>query len=114
MKDGFIKIAAVTPNLKVADVAYNTAEIVKLFHQASDAGAKLIVFPKLCLTGCSLGDLIMQSALLQAAADGIQMIAKETKGSDSVVVVGFPDPVSGQPVTAFIQNGTVLATVAKP
>ena len=51
MRDGFIKIAAATPDLHVADCAYNTSEIVKLAKEAAAKGAKLITFPELCLTG---------------------------------------------------------------
>ena len=57
MRDGFIKIAAATPDLHVADCAYNAAEIVKLAKEAAAKGAKLITFPELCLTGYTCGDL---------------------------------------------------------
>ena len=55
MRDGFIKIAAATPDLHVADCAYNTSEIVKLAKEAAAKGAKLITFPELCLTGYTCG-----------------------------------------------------------
>ena len=59
MQDGFVKIAAATPALRVADCAYNASEIVRLAEQAADKGARLIVFPELCLTGYTCGDLFL-------------------------------------------------------
>ena len=69
MRDGFIKIAAATPDLHVADCAYNTSEIVKLAKEAAAKGAKLITFPELCLTGYTCGDLFLQETLLEGALD---------------------------------------------
>ena len=65
MRDGFIKIAAATPDLHAADCAYNTSEIVKLAKEAAAKGAKLITFPELCLTGYTCGDLFLQETLLE-------------------------------------------------
>lgn len=67
MRDGFIKIAAATPDLHAADCAYNTSEIVKLAKEAAAKGAKLITFPELCLTGYTCGDLFLQETLLEGA-----------------------------------------------
>lgn len=114
MKDGFIKIASVTPNVKVADVTYNTGEIVRLYKKAAGDGAKIIVFPKLCITGATLGDLSTQSALLKAANAGLQTILDATRGQDAILFVSLPDANSGQPVTAVLQNGVKLATISKP
>ena len=61
MRDGFIKIAAATPDLHAADCAYNTSEIVKLAKEAAAKGAKLITFPELCLTGYTCSDLFLQA-----------------------------------------------------
>ena len=62
---GFVKTAAVTPKVKVADVAHNAAEIEKLMKEASKAGAGIIVFPELCITGYTCGDLFLQGLLLR-------------------------------------------------
>ncbi len=114
MRDGFIKIASVTPSVKVADVAYNTGEIIKLYKEACAAGAKIIVFPKLAVTGSTCGDLFLQEALLAAAGSGLQQILRNTQGQDAIAFVGLPDAKTGKPVTAVLQNGRVLATVADP
>ena len=67
MRQGFIKVAAVTPNVRVADVEYNTQEICKKIDETVANGAKIVVFPELCVTGYTCGDLFAQSALLKAA-----------------------------------------------
>ena len=69
MRDGFIKIAAATPDLHVADCEYNAAEIIRQAKQAASKGAKLITFPELCLTGYTCGDLFLQETLLAGARD---------------------------------------------
>ena len=68
MKQGFIKVAAVTPKIKVADPAYNAEVICKRLEEAYTSGAKIIVFPELCLTGYTCGDLFLQQLLLEAAS----------------------------------------------
>ena len=73
MRDGFIKIAAATPDLHVADCAYNTSEIVKLAKEAAAKGAKLITFPELCLTGYTCGDLFLQETLLEGAMQALSL-----------------------------------------
>ena len=67
MKNGFIKVCAATPDLKVANTAYNVNECVKLAEAANEEGAKLIVFPKLTITGASCGDLFYSEKLISEA-----------------------------------------------
>ena len=67
MKDGFIKVAAVTPKIKVADPAYNAEVICERLDEAWKAGARIIVFPEMCLTGYTCGDLFLQRVLLEEA-----------------------------------------------
>ena len=64
MKQGFIKVAAATPDIRVADTAFNTEEIIKKMKEAAGNGAKIIVFPELCITGYTCGDLFTQDILL--------------------------------------------------
>ena len=90
MQDGFVKIAAATPDLHVADCTYNASEIVKLAKQAADRGAKLIVFPELCLTGYTCGDLFLQQTLLDGALSALETVRRETAGLNAAVVVGLP------------------------
>ena len=90
MQDGFVKIAAATPDLRVADCTYNASEIVSLAKQAADRGAKLIVFPELCLTGYTCGDLFLQQTLLDGALSALETVRRETAGLNAAVVVGLP------------------------
>ncbi len=69
MKDGFIKAAAATPNIRVADVAYNTKKICEAIETAAAEHAKIIVFPELCVTGYTCGDLFAQDILLEKAKE---------------------------------------------
>ncbi|MEE0027208.1 MAG: nitrilase-related carbon-nitrogen hydrolase, partial [Atopobiaceae bacterium] len=66
MQDGFVKVAACAPRIRVADVAHNTAACVAAIRAAADAGAKVVVLPELCITGATCGDLFWQAELLVA------------------------------------------------
>ena len=71
MKDGFVKAAAATPDIRVADVAYNTENICKMIDETVANGAKVIVFPELCVTGYTCSDLFMQDILLKEAKEAL-------------------------------------------
>lgn len=90
MKDGFVKVACATPDIKVADVYHNAGEIIKLILSAAKNGAKLIVFPELCITSYTCGDLFLQDTLLENAKKALGEIARETSQADIVSVVGLP------------------------
>ena len=90
MPEGFVKIAAATPALRVADCAYNASEIVRLAEQAADKGARLIVFPELCLTGYTCGDLFLQQTLLDGALEALRTVRDATVALNAAVVVGLP------------------------
>ena len=65
MKDGFVKVAAGTPKIRVADCAHNGEQIITLMRQAVDRGVKVLTLPELCLTGYTCGDLFLQDTLLR-------------------------------------------------
>ncbi|MBQ8637244.1 MAG: NAD(+) synthase [Clostridia bacterium] len=113
MKDGFIKVCAATPDIKVADCAYNTANILRLITDATNLGTKLIVLPELCITGSSAGDLFFQKNLIDSAKQSVLDIAKET--GDIVSVVGFPFQYGSKlyNTAAVLYNGEVIALVPK-
>ena len=67
MRYGFIKAAAATPEIRVADCSYNAGQTVKLMREASEKGVKLLVFPELCITGYTCSDLFLQRRLLDGA-----------------------------------------------
>ena len=115
MKHGFIKAAAMTPKIRVADPEYNAKEVCKGIGEACAKGAKIIVFPELCLTGYTCGDLFLQERLLEQAKEALRSVAEATEGSDALVFVGLPLEKDGKlyNVAAAIQNGELLAFVPK-
>ena len=117
MHDGYLKVAACTPDIRVADVAYNTEQICRQIAEASDLGAKVIVFPELCVTGATCGDLFLQETLLHAAEESLFAIMRFTQGhgSDAVVFAGLPMEMDGKiyNTAAVIQTGKVLALIPK-
>lgn len=70
MRDGFIKVAAGTPYIRVADCAYNAEQCVALMKQAGELGVKILCLPELCLMGAACGDLFFHSTLLDGTYDG--------------------------------------------
>lgn len=115
MRDGFIKVAAVTPEICVADVYGNVNRIKENMALAKTENVKLMVFPELCITGYSCGDLFYQRTLLENAMSGLQSIADESAKYDAVFVVGLPFSHEGKlyNVAAVVSHGSVLGLVPK-
>ena len=72
MKNGFVKVACVTPKIRVADPDYNAAELIRLCKDAAHRGAMIAVFPELCLTGYTCSDLFYSEALLEGALSALR------------------------------------------
>ena len=115
MQDGFVKIAAATPALRVVDCVYNASQIIEQTKQAAKKGAKLIVFPELCLTGYTCGDLFLQQTLLDGALAALDTVREETAKLDAVVIVGLPLRVHGKlfNVAAVLCGGVIEGIVPK-
>ncbi len=115
MKDGFTKVAAATPRLKVADTEYNTDEIIRLYKEALAKNVDILVFPELSITGYTSSDLFFQKVLLDNALKGLARIKRETSSSDMLVFVGLPYKTDGKlyNVAAVLSGGNILALVAK-
>lgn len=115
MQNGFIKVAAVTPKIKVADPKYNGAEICRLMEEAIQKGAKIIVFPELCLTGYTCGDLFLQNLLLNETRKELKRIITFTENKDALVFIGLPLEHAAKlyNVAAVIYNGELRAFVPK-
>lgn len=90
MKYGFVKTAAATPKIRVADCDYNANQIIACVKEAYQNGASLLIFSELCVTGYTCSDLFLQSTLLKAAEKAVLKIKNETKDLDIVFVVGVP------------------------
>lgn len=115
MKHGFVKVAAVTPDIRVADVSYNTEQICRKIDETTEKGAKIIVFPELCITGYTCGDLFTQEILLSRAREALHVIAKHTEGIDGLIFVGVPIEADGElyNVAAALNRGRILGLTTK-
>ncbi|MGN0166996.1 MAG: NAD(+) synthase [Acetatifactor sp.] len=115
MEQGFIKVAAVTPKIRVADPVYNRTVICERLEEAYAGGAKIIVFPELCLTGYTCGDLFLQQLLLKQASEQLLKVAEATADKDVLVMVGLPVERDGRlyNVAAVLSGGEVLGMVPK-
>lgn len=115
MKHGFVKVAAVTPKIVVADTAYNADIICDCIAEASAVGAKVIVLPELCITGYTCGDLFLQEKMLREAKNALLKIAGFTRFMDCLIFVGLPYAYHGKlyNVAAAISEGKILGFVPK-
>ena len=115
MKDGFLKAAALSPALRVADCAYNAGQIVSALQECAGRGIKLAVFPELALTGYTCGDLFFQQALQQAALQGLARVLQASEGLDLIALVGLPVAVNGKlyNCAAVVCGGRLLGLVPK-
>lgn len=114
MKDGFIRVAAATPKIKVADCPFNARQIIDLILNAPADNA-LLVFPELCVIGYTCGDLVFQPALLKAAEDAVAQILEETMRLNTVILVGVPVRYRSSlyNCAAVCQRGKLLGLVPK-
>ena len=115
MKDGFLRVASATPHIKVADCTGNAQKIIAMAKEAVENGASLVVFPELCITGYTCGDLFLQRALLNSAQENLKVIINETKELDCVILVGLPVRANSglYNCAAVICHGDLLRLVPK-
>ena len=115
MEQGFIRVAAATPNIRVADPEYNRNQIEELCRAAAARQVKVLVFPELCLTGYTCSDLFLQDTLLAAARRELSVLADHTKDWDMLIFVGLPWMRAGQlyNVMAALKDGQILGLVPK-
>ena len=115
MRDGFIKVGAATPKVRVADPAYNREQLVKAAGEAAGRGVKLLVFPELSMTAYTCGDLFGQEILVRAAREELARFAAETEALDMLMFVGLPWAQDGKlyNVAAAVEGGRVLGLVPK-
>ena len=115
MKNGFVKVAAATPDIRVADVEFNTQNIINAMEEAQKNGAKILVFPELCVTGYTCSDLFDHSVLLKASRKALLEIAENTSDKDMLVFVGAPLEVNGKlyNVAAAMNQGEIIGFTTK-
>ena len=115
MDYGFVKVAAATPEIRVADCAYNTEAVLSLWKEADALGCHLAAFPELVLTGATCGDLFLHQTLLDGALAGLQTLLEASKELNSVAIVGMPLVHKGKLYNCAvpIHKGYVLSIVPK-
>ncbi len=115
MRDGFVKVAAASPEIRVADCEFNAASVCGAIEEAAELGVKLLALPELCVTGYSCGDLFFQKALLTGASGALKKICAATEKHSLLAVVGAP-VVRGTKLyncAVFIYKGEILGVVPK-
>lgn len=115
MNYGFIKVAASTPLLKVADTEYNSDRIIEVIKNANEQGVKIVVFPELSITSASCGDMFTKNSLLSSARASLKKIIDETKEITSLIIVGLPIVVKGKIYNCSVacQYGKILCIIPK-
>ena len=115
MLDGFIRVAAASPKVKVGDVDFNIEQTVSLARKAAAKDTAVIVFPELGITGYTCGDLFCQKALLDKAKLGLFDLAEQTGDLNTVIIVGLPYELGGKlyNVAAVIHQGDIVGIVPK-
>ena len=112
---GFVRVATSTPDVRTADVTFNTAAILQQARIAHDAHVDLVVYPELCISSYAIDDLHLQSALLDAVERAVSEIAAATEGLTPVLLVGAPLRRNGRVYNCAlaIGGGAVLGVVPK-
>jgi NAD+ synthase (glutamine-hydrolysing) len=112
---GFLRVAMAVPELRIANVGFNVAAIVKLLANAKNEGVQVLAFPEMALTGYTIGDLVQQETLLARAQQGLQEILAASAGSSMMVAVGMPLPLDQKifNCAVVINSGRILGVIPK-
>ena len=115
MRDGFVKVAAGTPAIRVADCRWNAEQVFTLMREADKQGVRVLVLPELCLTGYTCGDLFLQDTLLKGAEEALATVLEATKNLDMLTALGLPVRHRGKVYNcaAVIHKGDILGLVPK-
>ncbi len=115
MKHGFLKVAAATPVIKVANCKYNAKQIINIINDVNQNKVKILVLPELCITGYTCGDLFFQRELIDSASDALLDIVGCTKGLDMLIAIGLPIYHRSKlfNCAAIVFNGEILGFVPK-
>ena len=115
MRHGYIKTAAATPYITVADCRANGEEIIRLIREMEKEHTKVMVFPELCITGYTCQDLFLQRRLLDSAWETLMRIAADTADVDELIFLGVPVRNKGKlyNAAAVLNRGEILGLVPK-
>ena len=114
MRDGFVKVAAASPVIRVADCDYNAERVIETIRRADALGVKVLVFPELTLTGVSCYDLLTHRVILDGAKKALDKVVEATKDTDVLAFVGLPwaDGAEVFSAAAAICGGELLAVLS--
>lgn len=114
-EQGFVRVGAVVPKLKVADTEFNCNEIIKQIEVASNNKIQIVIFPELCVTGYTCQDLFEQDTLLEEAEKSLDKILEYTNNLDIICIIGMPIKAENQlfNTAVVIQKGKILGIVPK-
>lgn len=114
-KYGYVRVGTVVPEMKVADIEYNTEEIIKQIHKAEEEQIQILAFPELCITGYTCQDLFNQDILLEKSEEAIEQIRQATENMNIIALVGAPIRKDNQifNTAVAIQGGKILGVVPK-
>lgn len=115
MKDGFVKVAAASLDVRVADCQFNAKQCMDAIDRAEKLGVQILTLPELCLTGYSCGELFNQETLRRGAWDALEQVAQYTQGKEVLTFLGLPCAHDGRlyNCAAAVQNGKILALIPK-
>ena len=115
MKHGFIKVAAGTPKIQVANCKENVTKIIEEIGKMKALGAKVMVLPELCISGFECRDLFWQQRLIDGSLSALETIAEKTADVDSLIFVGLPMEFNGKlfNCAAALNHGKVLGIIPK-
>ncbi len=115
MNYGLVRVGAAAHELRVADCNFNTEKIIEIIRDAEKKSVEFLVFPELCITGYTCGDLFLKDTLLKGAKESLIKIAGATSGSKMISIVGLPLVINGRiyNCAAVLQNGKILGIVPK-
>ncbi len=114
-KFGYVRVAASVPELKVANVEFNTDEVIKEIKSLDKEGVQIVTFPELCLTGYTCADLFSQDILISKSKEAIKKVIDETKVLDIISIIGAPIVCDNQlfNCAVVINKGEILGIVPK-
>ena len=112
---GFLRVGAVVPLLRVADVEFNVGSVIAAMKKASADGVQVLTFPEMAITGYTLGDLVQHQALLLKAKEGLRRILEASAKSNMVVIVGMPLEVEQKlfNCAVVLNSGHILGVIPK-
>ena len=115
MKEGFLKVGALVPEIKLGNPIYNAQIIINKIKEASENGVEVITTPELSLTGATCGDLFFQDILNEKVEEAIDLILKETNGLNITLILGAPIRINGKLYNSalVINNGAIVGFVPK-